>query len=70
MEPQIRFCTSADSTRIGYAAYEEHPGLPIVYVSAWGEALEPFWANPWGRSFVEVAGGGVMTILRPNLCRR
>ncbi len=36
MEPQIRFCTSADSTRIGYAVYEEHPGLPIVYVSAWG----------------------------------
>ncbi len=34
MEQQIRFCTSADGMRIGYAA------------------------------------SGVMTILRPNLCRR
>jgi len=35
MEPQIRFCTSADGTRIAYATYGE-PGLrPVVGVNMW-----------------------------------
>ena len=54
MEPQIRFCTSADGTRIGYATYGEEAGLPIVFVSGWGHIMDAFWANPWGRRFVEV----------------
>jgi len=35
MEPQIRFCTSADGTRIAYATYGE-PGLhPVLSVHIW-----------------------------------
>ncbi len=34
MEPQIRFCTSADGTRIAYSTVGE--GQPLVLASAWG----------------------------------
>jgi class 3 adenylate cyclase len=35
MEQQIRFCTSADGTRIAFAIYGEQPGTPLVQVSSW-----------------------------------
>ncbi len=34
MEPQIRFCTSADGTRIAYAFYGSGPPLVRVLVFA------------------------------------
>ena len=35
MEPQVRFCTSADGTRIAYTTYGE-PGLhPVLHVHIW-----------------------------------
>jgi len=46
MEQQIRFCTSADGTRIAYATYGDTPGVPLLSVSGWGHILESFWANP------------------------
>ena len=39
MEQQIRFCTSADGTRIAYATLGEGP--PLVYITGWGLALQP-----------------------------
>ena len=38
MEPQIRFCTSADGTRIAYTTLGDGP--PVVYVSGWGVSIE------------------------------
>ena len=35
MEPEIRFCTSADGTQLAYAAYCDGEGLPVVRVGAW-----------------------------------
>ncbi len=38
MEPQIRFCTSADGTRIAYIAAGE--GTPLVFISGWLGSME------------------------------
>jgi len=51
MEPQIRFCTSADGTRIGYATLGEGP--PLVQVGPWGGNLERDWKHPDGHAFLE-----------------
>jgi len=51
MEPQIRFCTSADGTRIAYATMGEGPAL--VNVTAWAGNLEGAWENPDSRAFLE-----------------
>jgi class 3 adenylate cyclase/pimeloyl-ACP methyl ester carboxylesterase len=44
MEPQMRFCTSLDGTRIAYAAIGEGP--PLVCVPPWGGSLERDWNHP------------------------
>jgi class 3 adenylate cyclase/predicted alpha/beta hydrolase family esterase len=54
MEQQIRFCTSADGTRIGYAIYGDQPGIPMVHVNSWGHSIEAFWKADWSRNFTEV----------------
>ena len=51
MEPQIRFCTSADGTRIACATLGE--GSPLVLVSPWGGTLEINWDNPDSRAVLE-----------------
>jgi len=51
MEPQIRFCTSADGTRIAYATMGEGP--PLVCVPPWGGNLEGNWEDPDSRAFLE-----------------
>ncbi len=51
MEPQIRFCTSADGTRIAYATLGEGP--PLVFVPAWGGNLELIWEHPESRACLE-----------------
>ncbi len=38
MEPQIRFCTSADGTRIAYATLGKWP--PLVFAYGWTNSLE------------------------------
>ncbi len=35
MEPQIRFCTSADGTRIAYAVYGDEQAMPLLLVNSW-----------------------------------
>ncbi len=35
MEPQIRFCSSGDGTRIAYAVYGEEQAMPLVQVNSW-----------------------------------
>ena len=51
MEPQIRFCTSADGTRIAYATMGEGP--PLVQVGPWGGDVGRDWGNPDCRPALE-----------------
>ena len=60
MEPQIRFCTSADGTRIAYATLGEGP--PLVRVPSWGENLELDWQHPDARAFLESLGRGRLLV--------
>ena len=48
MEPQIRFCTSADGTRIAYATAGEGPLL--FYVNGWPGHLGVEWESQCGRT--------------------
>ena len=60
MEPQIRFCTSADGTRIAYATMGEGP--PLVHVQGWGGSIELDWQHPDGRAFLESLGRGRLLV--------
>ena len=53
MEQQIRFCTSADGTRIAYATYEGGPGAPLVNVYSWLVSQEMNWETIGGRAIFE-----------------
>ena len=56
MEPQIRFCTSADGTRIAYATLGQGP--PLVIVPGWGRRIEQEWKHPDSRSSLEKLAAG------------
>ena len=56
MEPQIRFCTSADGTRIGYATLGEGP--PLVIVPPWGGDVARDWGSPDCRPALESLSRG------------
>ncbi len=51
MEPQIRFCTSADGTRIAYAMMGEGP--PLVAIPTWAANLALDFEHPDGRALFE-----------------
>ena len=48
MEPEMRFCTGADGTRIAYATYGEPAARALVNVQAFETAQEASWAKLWG----------------------
>ena len=54
MEPQIRFCTSADGTRIAYETRGEGP--PLVNFPAWGGNIDLDWTHPDSRRWFERLG--------------
>jgi class 3 adenylate cyclase len=56
MEPQIRFCTSADGTRIAYATLGEGP--PLVQVGPWGGDVGRDWGSPDCRPALESLSRG------------
>ena len=60
MEQEISFCTSADGTRIAYAAYCDGDGVPVVRVGTWIVTEELNW-NDLG--FREITVG-----LAPDAC--
>ncbi|MEX2226310.1 MAG: adenylate/guanylate cyclase domain-containing protein [Dehalococcoidia bacterium] len=35
MDGELRYCTSADGTRIAYMVFSDHPGIPIIQVTSW-----------------------------------
>ena len=51
MEPQIRFCTSADGTRIAYTTVGS--GRPLLVVEAWPASLEWNQEHPDPRAYAE-----------------
>ena len=51
MEQQIRFCTSADGTRIAYATAGQGP--PLVKAANWLSHLEFDWQSPVWRHWLE-----------------
>lgn len=63
MEPQIRFCTSADGTRIGFATFGEHGGVPMVAVPAWGGYVLDEHTEPWVGKTIEVPARHRRTIV-------
>ncbi|MEK7247437.1 MAG: adenylate/guanylate cyclase domain-containing protein, partial [Chloroflexota bacterium] len=50
MEPEIRFCTSADGAEIGYVKMGEGP--VFVSVTPWSGDFEAAWDYPGGREFI------------------
>jgi class 3 adenylate cyclase/pimeloyl-ACP methyl ester carboxylesterase len=50
VEPEIRFCTSADGTEIGYVKMGEGPAF--VAVTPWSGDFEATWDYPGGRDFI------------------
>jgi class 3 adenylate cyclase len=51
MEQQIRFCTSADGTRIAYATVGQ--GSPVISIRPWFTHLEYEWESPMWRSLID-----------------
>ncbi len=54
MKQEVRFCTSRDGTRLGYAIHGA--GRPLVRVATWLTHLEYDWESPIWRHWLEVLG--------------
>ena len=35
MKQEMRFCTSADGTQLGYATYGEPTAMPLIQINTW-----------------------------------
>jgi pimeloyl-ACP methyl ester carboxylesterase len=64
MDLQIRFCTAADGTRIGYGMVGTGRALLVVY--SWGCNIESDWDNPTCRAAIErlAEGSRVIALMR------
>jgi class 3 adenylate cyclase len=62
MEPQYRFCTSADGTRISYATFGEGAKMPLLLVESWYYSQLAEWGNPRTRALLEHLANGRMLI--------
>jgi pimeloyl-ACP methyl ester carboxylesterase len=58
IEQEIRFCTSADGTRIAYATYGESAARALVYVCPFDYAQESSWKHPQIRAVYEGLASG------------
>src|SRR3972149_880546 len=50
MEPQYRFCTSADGTRISFSTLGGGPRTPAIKVISWAGGQEWYWRSPGPRA--------------------
>ena len=57
MDPVVRYCTSADGTRIGYTTYGRTDGVPVVIGSGWVYTQETNWAPPTRTIYERLAEG-------------
>ncbi len=62
MEQQIRFCTSADGTRVAYATYSDHTEHPLLILRGFGYSQEGCWQEPHSRGFLETLGKNRMLV--------
>jgi class 3 adenylate cyclase/pimeloyl-ACP methyl ester carboxylesterase len=62
MEQQIRFCTSADGTRIAYATYSARTNDPLLVSRGFGYAQEGCWQEPQHRRLLEELGRDRMLV--------
>ncbi len=62
MEPQIRFCTSADGTRISYAVYGDQQARPLVQINSWLSTHELNWGEGKFQSHIEGLAQGRQVI--------
>jgi class 3 adenylate cyclase/pimeloyl-ACP methyl ester carboxylesterase len=51
MEPQFRFCTSGDGTRIAYATYGSGP--PLLYANTWVLTIDAQFRIPEARAYFD-----------------
>ena len=51
MEPQYRFCTSADGTQLAYATLGD--GAPFVHIPGFSTNMEIEWNDPESRAWME-----------------
>ena len=57
MEQEIRFCTSADETRIAYATYGNDAARALVHVMNFDNAQEFSWKGPYRSLYEGLASG-------------
>lgn len=50
MEPQYRFCTSADGTRISFSTLGAGTRTPAINVESWAMSQEVHWHHPIARA--------------------
>jgi len=62
VEPQYRYCTSADGTRISYATYGKGAKTPLILVESWFYSQLAEWGNPQTRPLLEELARGRVLI--------
>jgi class 3 adenylate cyclase len=62
MDPVVRYCTSADGTRIGYTTYGDMDEVPVVLGCGWVYTQESIFAIPQAQEVYEglASGSGVI----------
>ena len=63
MRQEVRFCRSADGTRLAYAIHGR--GIPLVRTATWLTHLEFDWESPLWRHWLEGLADQ-RTVLRPR----
>jgi len=58
MEPQVRFSSSVDGTRIAYAELGDGPGVPVISINSWVWTIDMIMAQPDERARLETLAHG------------
>ncbi|MEX1254165.1 MAG: adenylate/guanylate cyclase domain-containing protein [Dehalococcoidia bacterium] len=61
MEPQYRFCTSADGTRIAYATFGSGP--PLFFVNTWVLSIDAQFRWPEARAFFDALSARTTVVM-------
>jgi class 3 adenylate cyclase len=61
MEPQFRFCTSADGTRIAYATYGSGP--PLLYANTWVLSMDAQFRIPEARAYFDALAARAQLVI-------
>jgi class 3 adenylate cyclase/pimeloyl-ACP methyl ester carboxylesterase len=61
MEPQFRFCTSADGTRIAYVTYGSGP--PLLYANTWVLSIDAQFRIPEARAYFDALAARAQLVI-------